>query len=169
MDDFSYVLRDALEYYDSNNLKNFDLMRSFKFYKLDLNKATITFYDKKKKEIMTYGYNYIGKYSFKNHLWIWGWSVSDANKTLIDISRRVLNYALDLDSKHIQLKSELITSRHQVTTQTQIEILVALTAYLSKCPLICKLGYNEILGTKSDMYPVIADQHTDMTFYIALS
>jgi hypothetical protein len=115
---------------------------------------------------MTHKYTYIGKYNTKSNIWIWGWSVSSADKSMIEVSRRVLNYALDLDTKYISLKSELITSRHQVSTPTQIDILVALTAYLSKCSFIYPLKYNEVL-IEEDLHKVIST-NADVIYYLAL-
>lgn len=167
MDDFSYVLRDALEYYDANSLKSYDVQKRYKYYKINLDKTTITFFDKKKKEISTHKYTYIGKYNPKSKIWIWGWSVSSADKSMIEVSRRVLNYALDLDMKYISLKSELITSRHQVSSMTQIDILVALTAYLSKCPIIYRLAYDNVI-IEQDIHKVISDHEPDSIYYLAL-
>jgi hypothetical protein len=72
---------------------------------------------------------------------VWGWSSGELNKELILTSRKVLNYALDLDRENILLKTALITSRYRVSSPIQIDIHLALTSFLSKQPFIFKLDY----------------------------
>jgi hypothetical protein len=140
MNDFTQVVKDALEYYDENALKNYDLIRTFKYYTIIADVGKIAFYDDNKKKIYEYNYEVIGKYIPPQKLWMWGWSSGELNKELITISRKVLNYALDLDKENFFLKTALITSRHQITYRTQIDIHIALTSFLSKRPFVYKLN-----------------------------
>jgi len=143
MNDYSQTVREALNYYDINYFNSYDKMATFKYYKIDIEKNLIYFFDKNKKEMSKYRYELIGKYVPENQVWIWGWSVGVLSKELIKISRKVLNYALDLDKENLELKTELITSRIITTSPYQNELHVALASYLSKQPLIFELYFHE--------------------------
>lgn len=141
MNDFTQIVKSALEYYDDNTLKHYDKMKTFKYYKVDKDIGKIFFYDKNKILIHDSHYEVIGRLIQAQKIWVWGWSASELTKDIIKTSRKVLNYALDLDTQNISLKTELITSRFQVTHPIQIDIHVALTSFLSKQPMIYKLDY----------------------------
>ena len=61
------------------------------------------------------------------------------------ISRKLLNYALDIDLKQSDqfkfIKTELITSRSKITSQLQLDIYLSLISYLSKKKFIYKKRY----------------------------
>ena len=52
------------------------------------------------------------------------------------ISRKILNYGLDLDTNQNFLKTELVTSRFTVSNLLQLDIHVAIASYLTKIPNI---------------------------------
>lgn len=168
MDDFSYLLRDALEYYDEATIKNYDRIRKFKFYKIDRNESKIYFYDKNKEEIFSSHYELIGKFLCDTKVWVWGWSMAEATNKQIDIARRVLNYALDLGQNHYVLKSELITSRHQISSNTQLDILTSIALYLSKKPFIYKLNFIGNLTSIDNMFPIVKEKDAISIFYMVL-
>lgn len=141
MDNFTRLVRDALEYYDENMIKYYDLSQSFKYYSLDKPNGKIIFYDDNKQKIYDTPYDVIGKYIPSQYIWVWGWSSGELDKNIIRTSRNVLNYAFDLDKNEILLKTALITSRYRITQQYQIDIHVALATFLSKQPFIYKLDY----------------------------
>ena len=59
------------------------------------------------------------------------------------VSRKILEYGLDIDYKDISfLKTELITSKFRITDNIQLELHLALASYLSKNPVIFKYAYN---------------------------
>ena len=150
MDNFVEVVKNALEYYDSNNLKYYDLINSFKYYTINKNERAIIFYDSDKKKLKEYEYEYIGKYLIDKNIWRWGWAAAELDKNAIITSRKVLNYALDLEHKTgLSLKMELISSLSRVTSPVQVDIHVAITSFLSKKPLIYELDdYGEVLPMK---------------------
>lgn len=143
MSKFTDIIKNAFEYYDENQMKYYDTIKKFKYYiidKADPSNRTITFYDKKKDELLKTSYQVIGKFDVKQSIWTWGWSLGDASKEIIDTSRKVLNFGLDLDpTNNISLKTELITSRFRVTHITQIDMHVSVASFLSKKTFVYKL------------------------------
>lgn len=177
MNDFSQIVRSALEYYDENTIKFYDNIHSFKYYNINKQLGEITFYDKEKQKIKKTSYEIIGKYIHKQNIWTWGWSIPVLQKNLNKISKKILLYALELDSIDNALKTEFITSRYQISNPIQMDIHVALASFLSKQPCIFRLDYTnkmkrEIINTHSDTYIKI-DRHPKkeemiQTFYLSL-
>jgi hypothetical protein len=166
MSNFTQIIKDALEYYDNNQYKYYDKINNFKYYSINQNKKNIIFYNKKKEKIYESEYELIGKYINYSNIWIWAWADSRQKKELINTSRKILNYGLDLDENNELLKTELITSRIQITTPIQIDIHTSLASFLSKQPFIFKLNYygsqksiissdgNEIFNIKNKKTPI---------------
>ena len=98
--------------------------------------SNIIIFFKDNKEIFKFNCEKIGKYDINSNTWIWSWSDPYSLKKDNSISRRILYYGLNLDKDQIFLKSTLITSRFKVFNETQINIKVALSSYLSKNPII---------------------------------
>ena len=147
MDNFNTLIPLALEYYDNNTtffnsfiskVKKTETISTEK----DIEKNKIIFLDKNDKKILESDYEVAGIFYKKYNTWIWGWALPNINKNLIMISRKLLNYALDIDLKQSDqfkfIKSELITSRSKITNKLQLDIYLALVSYLSKKKFIYK-------------------------------
>lgn len=132
MELYTTVVKNALEYMDINTEKYSYLTRKIK--SMNLNENVITFFDKEGKLIHKSRFSIIGEIDYLNSVWTWGWALANVDKKFIETSRRVLNYGLDLPASmnDIKMKTELITSRTQITNPIQIEIRVALSVFLSK-------------------------------------
>ena len=152
----------ALEYYDKTRESYKDLFNKVKDYKLnisayDMERNKIIFLDEDGKELLTSEYEVAGIYSNLYKIWVWAWSVPSFKKNLQYISRKILNYGLELDTSYF-LKTELITSRFRITDPIQLDIHVAIAAYLSK-----KVAYNY------KYYPDKAKEPNNyITYYIFL-
>ena len=137
------IVSKSLEYYDKNlelnNKKFFNNINKTKFIKNednnDMNKNIIEFYYNKKK-LYSFKYEEIGSYYNKSKLWIWAWADPKLKKKENYISRKILNYGLDLDTNQNFLKTELVTSRFTVSNLLQLDIHVAIASYLTKIPNI---------------------------------
>ena len=83
------------------------------------------------------------------------------------ISRKILNYGLDLTPDEQFLKSELITSRFRISSKIQLDIHVALASYLTKMPLIYKhiTIPNTKTSTEDDNIIEIVTDVNDETFH----
>ena len=159
MNDFTQIVKDALEYYDNNTMRYYDKIKTFKYYTILKDDGKIIFFDNGKNKIYESKYDVIGRFIPTQNIWVWGWSSGELNKDLILTSRKVLNYALDLDRQNILLKTALITSRYQISSPIQIDIHIALTSFLSKQPFVYRLDY---FGEYS---PDVNDTDNDSTKY----
>lgn len=145
------IVTQSLEYYDHNKEKYNAFTHSIKYYShkqntSDTSHSTITFYDKNKKEILTSRAEILGAYFSKSRTWAWSWSIPTMIKNSIQLSRKILNYGLDLivnktSSNELFLKSELITSRFKITDPIQLDIHSAIASYISKTPIVIPMVY----------------------------
>lgn len=137
----------ALEYYDNNNHEFLDFKKKINKIETinnnkDMEKSKIIFYDNNKKKLLESEYEVAGIFYKKYNTWIWGWALPNINKNQIMISKKLLNYALDIDLKKSDqfkfIKTELITSRTKITSILQLDIYLSLVSYLSKKKFIYK-------------------------------
>jgi len=146
------IIPTSLEYYDKNMQKYKSLLRKIKGHKLettpfDMEKNKIILYGKDNEIILKTEYEIIGFYNNPYKMWSWAWSVPWFKKNSTYISRKILFYGLDLDStEDLFLKTELLTSRFQITDVVQLELHIAIASYLAKKPLI--YNYKHHFDTK---------------------
>lgn len=187
--DISEIVGDALKYYDTNFDKYNSVYKKIIYYKYihnshDTEHSVIVFYDTNKKELFRSRYEILGVYSKQHYTWIWPWSspIYDRNKTAI--SRKLLNYGLDIpikssnytDFQLISLKSEFITSRFRVTNELQLDIHVAIASYVTKIPSIFEIivsvddSEGEFVGkTKNIVHHIASKNSKDyMSVYLYL-
>ena len=141
MNEHTNLVVNALEYYDMNNEKYSHLYKNTAYYSLvytniDMGKNTILLYDNDKNLLIKSAYEIIGLYSNTTSVWAWAWAIPYFYKNSTYISKKIINYGIDLDPDQITLKTELITSRFRISNPTQIDIHVAVTSYLSKNPVV---------------------------------
>lgn len=137
------VLLDAMAYYDRNRQKyikfieTISTMREVK-YESESEQDKLIFFNKDKKEIATSRFEILGSYSSETEIWTWGWADPSARKKLVSLSRKLLNYGIDISPTphNYYLKEELITSKFKLNSMVQLDIHIALASYLSKSPLI---------------------------------
>lgn len=173
------LIKNSLNYYDKNMEKYNKFLSkiryvNFVFYTEDTKKSIIIFYDKDKKEIFKSRYEVLGAYNNTSKTWIWGWSIPNASKNLTFISKKILNYGLDIDDndENLFLKTELITSRFRITNEIQLEIHIAISSYISKIPLLfnihilperlMKLNENKFYEINTEK----AEKYTMYSFFI---
>lgn len=164
------IITNALEYYDKNTEKYENVISRIKYYKLiknnsDLEHNKINFYDKNKELIFQSRYEVLGLYDPGSKTWIWAWSVPRFFKNQTYLSRKILNYGLDIiPEKDINfLKSELISSRFKISNDIQLDLHVSIASYISKSPLIYKLRYKH-LALKEDLITVREDDDESQEF-----
>lgn len=137
------IIPKALEYYDKNTILNETFYNNIHYETWqdtpnlnDMDRRLIKFYDKNKKLLSTYKYEVLGMYSFQTNIWQWAWSIPALSKNENYISRKILNYGLNLDKNQEFLKMELITSKFRLSSTLQLDIHISLASYLSKIPKI---------------------------------
>jgi hypothetical protein len=147
------TIKDALEFYDKNCEKYDDFFKKINYIKLvDNNNLTdeIVFYDKNKNVLLKSSYEPLGIYIPKQQLWKWAWSVPTWHKKYTFISRKILDYAFNLDQKkEYLLRSKLINSKIKIYNDLQLDIHIAISSYIGKQPLIFKF-YNRIFDNDND-------------------
>lgn len=159
MDKVKDLLQNSLKYYDTNKEKYEKLFNKANYYKLiktqnNLEHNQIILFDKNKKEIYRTKYEYLGSYYKKIKLWVWGWTMAIDKKYDSITSRKLLNYAFDLDKEFDFLKLELMTSRFRVSSEFQLDIHAAIASYISKKPIIFKIVIPDEYDDVDDFFPL---------------
>jgi hypothetical protein len=141
------IVKIALEQMDFNYDKHEKinkLLSNAKLIKINCDEK-IYFFDENAKMTFESDYEIIGKYDIKNKLWTWGWYLFSSNKNIINTSKKILHYGLNLDSTfdNAILKKELITPYININNYMTIEIYIALAQYLSKNEIVYEYLINE--------------------------
>ena len=161
------LILNALKYYDINTEKYSGFVDKARYYSLiqipaenELEYNIIIFYDKHKKEFFRSRYELLGYYNAKLKMWAWGW-VINAKKNEIVFGKKLINYALDLSNEFGFLKSEFITSRSRILSDTQVDIRVSIASYITKNSLIFKLIFptlsTEQINDETEIYKLQHD------------
>ena len=137
------IIKNSLEYYDSfqpNIAKIINNIKYIEFIKSDIVADRIAFYDKDKKYFFESAYEVLSVYLAKTETWKWSWSLPMTIKKQSFITRKILEYAFNLDSEQdFLLKSTLINSKIKIKNNIQLDIHIALAANLCRKPFILKL------------------------------
>lgn len=158
------TIRSSLEYYDINCEKYNNFINKIKYIKfINNNQRTdeIVFLDKNKNILLQSAYEILGIYLPKQHVWKWSWSIPTFQKKYTFISRKILEYAFNLDQKdEYLLRSKLINSKINIFNNLQLDIHIALSSYIGKQPLIFKF-YNVFEENDSSNDEVYDDAEDD--------
>ncbi len=131
----------ALEYYDREKDRYNKLFSKVRYVKIDestkdISHNVINMFDSNKNKIYSSEYEVLGLYVSDTDTWLWGWTVPYFRKNSINISKKILNYGIELDPDTEFLKTELITSRFKINDPIQLDIHTAIGSYLAKNPII---------------------------------
>jgi len=153
MDKTKDLVLNALKYYDTNSEKYSKIFTKTKYYSLEMTQSDIEhniiiLFDKDKNEIFRSRYEYLGLYYSHLKLWVWGWSIASLQKNEILLSKKILNYGIDLGKDFAFLKSELITSRFRISDEIQLDIHISIASYIAKNPIICRIIHPPIYSGK---------------------
>jgi hypothetical protein len=129
MSKISDLILKSFEYYDKKN-------QQYKKYLnkngvLDGENSQIIFGEKKFK------YELLGVFDNQTNVWIWSWMIPLIDNKKSDISKKLLNYGLNIfpsqeNQESIYLKTQLLNSRFLIEDHFQLEIHLALATYLAK-------------------------------------
>ena len=140
------TIKTAIEEHDIHEYKIINFLKKIEYLKFDNKYGNLTprisFFDSNKKLLLDSGFENIGVFKQKNSIWQWGWSMNSINNNQNFISRNILSYSFKLKSdipSEFFLKSMLLDSKHKIKNKLQLEILLALSSYLSKFHFIFKL------------------------------
>lgn len=129
------IIPDALKYYDAIYEKYkpiFDKITSNErvIHNSDMERNVIKCFDDNKELVFESRYEVVGIYSYIQKVWCWAWSIPFFSKNNTYISRKMLYYGLDSEEKFIKMR--LTTSRFTVSDKIELDIHVAIAAYLTK-------------------------------------
>ena len=134
----NFIISNALNYYDINQPNVISILKKIRYYSFIDNINTlnqIILYDKNFKEILKSSYEIVSIYNPNTNIWKWSWSIANLEKKYTIISRKILEYALNLDplTENI-LRSKLINSDIKIINKLQLDIFLSLSSYISKNP-----------------------------------
>jgi hypothetical protein len=147
------IIKSALENYDKNQEKILKMLKDIYYLKFNTTERIkyITFYDKNKKKILESAYQLAGIYLENSTMWKWAWTLPGRNKDETDLSRKVLDYAFNLDNyNEIELRSQLINSTIPILNSMQMDINIAIISYITKIPFIFKIPLITIMNKQED-------------------
>jgi hypothetical protein len=171
------TIRDALDFYDKNREKFSAFFNKVKYVKFVNNNNIIDdiiFYDDDKNILLESSYEILGVYLPKSNFWKWSWSIPTVHKKYTYISRKILEYAFNLDhNNELSLRSELINSKIKIVNDLQLDIHIALSSYIGKQPLIFKFynkfNDNDIIdNSDGDLYTYISENNDDDENYMIM-
>lgn len=139
------IIRMSLEYYDKYQQKINNFLH--KVDKIEMKNTidnetsnSIIFYDKNDKILLESRYEILSVYIPKSGIWKWAWALPSATRKNNFISRKILEYSFNLNSDNdYLLKSTLASSKIVINNKHQLDIHIALSAYLSKIPFIYRM------------------------------
>lgn len=129
MSKISDLILKSFEYYDKKNQQ----------YKKYLNKNGVL--DGENSQIIfgeeKFDYQLLGVFDNQTNVWIWSWMIPLIDNKKSDISKKLLNYGLNIfpsqeNQEAIYLKTQLLNSRFLIEDEFQLEIHLALATYLAK-------------------------------------
>lgn len=150
------LIRNSLEYYDVNREKYQELVNNIKYLDVidvshtDASRNIIELYDKDKNKIFESEYELIGSYTPHNKIWSWAWSIPIIKSSHTYIIGKIFNYARQLPTTELFLRTELLTSKFKISTSIQLDIHASIASYLSKQPFILNYILDANENTEKD-------------------
>ncbi len=151
--EYYQILKDALQYYDQNQLDNKELFSKFakrKFIKDEKGE----FYDTEGNLVAKYNFEIIGMYFHDYKSWIWSWGIPYLKKQETKLSRRLLTYGLGIEDYYL-LKVELTNARFNIDDPIQLDIHMGVASYLSKQAMMYHYSTSGKSGIKRSIYLVL--------------
>jgi hypothetical protein len=165
------IIKNALEYYDTKLKK---ITKNVHYIKIihktkDMERNIIKLFDNNDNIILESKYELIGMLTNKLKIWMWAWSNPKIHKNNTYISKKILNYGLNLSQNELILKTKLITSRFIITSPIQIQINIALATYLSKTSSFYEFMIDPDYSVSSSKIYLKNDNNIDsLKYYIFL-
>jgi len=165
---YKNLIQTSLIRYDKNMERYGKLLSKVAFYKLRSKNYVryISFYDAKKKKLLSTKFQTLGLYDPKTNVWIWAWSVASLKKHTVVLSRKLLNYALNIDSDedaaHTFLKQQILTSRIIIGNKLQFDIHMAVSLYITKQACVIAVKPNNKLNV---FFKIQGDEDNDVNVF----
>lgn len=173
------IIQKTMKLYDDANKKNkklFDRVVKFRFegdkgehkykYVQDTNLNKAYAFDKNNKKIFVADVALISIHIKNFNLWCWGWALPYFHKNMTWHVKRLFEYGYNIVIKErykidALIKSMLITSRFIIKEQYNLDILLALTMYLTKSNGIIKEIYKKGDHELHEYYIFYGIKHLD--------
>mgnify|MGYP001600097536 CR=1 FL=1 len=130
--DLRTLIRKSLDYYDNKNNEYKKFIKTEKI-KIDKAKSKIILEDK------VFSYEALGVFDNQTNVWAWSWMIPLIDNIKKQLSRKLLNYGLDIEVEDnetiledMYLKTQFTNSRFLLDEFLQLEIHLALSSYLLK-------------------------------------
>lgn len=145
MQNFTNVIKNALSHYDDSNEKYDKLLKYNRklFYDNEKNTYIINFVNKNKEVVFSSKCEMIGKYDLLNGFWLWAWADNSYDQHIMQYSKKILSYGLNLDSS--KLRDHFINSKIFINSNAQLDIHLALILYILKKHLIVPVPHVSIV------------------------
>lgn len=131
------IITDSFEYYDKYQELYFDFIQKIATIELHGAKSDkCKIFDKNDNVIYDSTFEILGQYNNLSKIWVWSWALPWLPPNSTNISKKIIKYAVDLDIDKVYLKLELTTSRFKISNNLQIDMHMAISAYIAKQPLI---------------------------------
>ncbi len=136
--DLSTLINNALIYYDKQNIEYNEYIKSDNItVERETNKIIFNNINKDIKELH---YEFLGIFDNTTNIWIWAWLVPEFMFNETNISRKLLNYGLKinstpinkLDNEQLYLKTQMVNSRFLLYDEFQLDLHLAISTYLAK-------------------------------------
>jgi len=129
------LIKKSLKYYDQQNIDNEKYINN-KQISFDKDAFEIKIIDNK-KVILKKKYQILGIFDQQTKIWIWAWLLPNLSKDETTLSRQLLDYGLKLDPGtnnilHSYIKSQLVNARFLIEDNIELDINLAIAAYLLK-------------------------------------
>jgi hypothetical protein len=119
----------SFKIYDKKNNEYKKLINDHDIY-LDKEEGLIIF----NKINMKFKYELLGIFDNTNLIWIWSWMIPSISFNKMLLSKKVLDYGLNLETKNnddtIYLKTQFLNSRFKIDNNLQLEINLILSTYI---------------------------------------
>jgi hypothetical protein len=156
--DFHHLVNKSLDNYDQhqkflNYVEGFEKTFSSATH---AKKSYLALFDTKTKEkIFESEIQYLAIFYSKDLIWSWAWSLSHFIKETSYVSRKLLNYGLDLtsDADPFMLRHILVSSRLLITEMFHIDVIIALAREILKSPYI--VGKKMYVNGSDDEYVIV--------------
>jgi hypothetical protein len=102
----------------------------------DMKRDSVIFYDHDHNILLKSDFESLGFYYNKYKLWLWGWANPGLLSNNTYLCKKILQYGLELRLSRVDLKYQLITSRMFIRDKNQLDVHLAVSAYLIKKPYI---------------------------------
>lgn len=162
----------SLNYYDRQQRKHAEYYKDDCRVELhnngnDVNLPTYTMF-KDSAEIHSGIYNILGLYFKEEKQWTWGWAINNKTKVETYLSRKILNYALDitiLDKSNAEMlkvviKSDLLNASNVIEHPVQLEQYLAIGQYVTNADMVYKIDNHPEFGNNVVVYALL--KYTDL-------